>query len=66
MRGREKSNQTFFHEVLSSKILVASFLGHEIHQKLAASGAEETADMARLTKLLREAIEAIVGGAEEY
>jgi hypothetical protein len=64
----EERNRTrhFFHDVLSSKILVASFLAHEIHQKLAASGAEEAEDMARLTKLLEEAIEAIVRGAEEY
>jgi hypothetical protein len=64
----EERNRTrhFFHDVLSSKILVASFLAHEIHQKLAASGAEEAEDMARLTKLLQEAIEAIVRGAEEY
>jgi hypothetical protein len=62
----EEKNRTrrFFHDVLSSKILVASFLAHEIYQKLAASRAEETEDMARLTKLLREAIEAIVQGAE--
>jgi hypothetical protein len=62
----EEKNRTrrFFHDVLSSKILVASFLAHEIYQKLAASGAEETEDMARLTKLLREAIDAIVQGAE--
>jgi hypothetical protein len=56
----------FFHDVLSSRILVASFLANEIHQKLTASGAEEAEDMARLTNLLREAIEAIVRGAEEY
>jgi hypothetical protein len=64
----EERNRTrhFFHDVLSSKILVASFLAHEIYQKLAASRAEETEDMARLTKLLREAIDAIVQGAEEY
>jgi hypothetical protein len=64
----EERNRTrhFFHDVLSSKILVASFLAHEIYQKLAASGAEETEDMARLTKLLQEAIDAIVQGAGEY
>jgi hypothetical protein len=64
----EERNRTrhFFHEVLSSKILVASFLAHEIYQKLSASGAEETEDMARLTKLLQEAIDAIVHGAEAY
>jgi hypothetical protein len=68
MGCEEERNRTrhFFHEVLSSKILVASFLAHEIHQKLAASGAEEAEDMARLTKLLQEAIEAIVRGAEKY
>jgi hypothetical protein len=68
MGCEEERNRTrhFFHDVLSSKILVASFLAHEIHQKLAASGAEEAEDMARLTKLLREAIEAIVRGAEKY
>jgi hypothetical protein len=68
MGCEEERNRTrhFFHDVLSSKILVASFLAHEIHQKLAASGAEEAEDMARLTKLLQEAIEAIVRGAEEY
>jgi len=64
----EERNRTrhFFHDVLSSKILVASFLAHEIYQKLAASRAEETEDMARLTKLLQEAIDAIVQGAGEY
>jgi hypothetical protein len=68
MGCEEERNRTrhFFHDVLSSKILVASFLAHEIHQKLAASGAEEAEDMARLTKLLQEAIEAIVRGAEKY
>jgi hypothetical protein len=64
----EERNRTrhFFHDVLSSKILVASFLAHEIYQKLAASRAEEAQDMARLTKLLQEAIDAIVQGAGEY
>jgi hypothetical protein len=58
-------NRHFFHDVLSSKILVASFLAHEIYQQLAGSGAEQTEDMARLTKLLQEAIDAIVQGAED-
>ena len=57
-------NRYFFHDVLSSKILVASFLAHEIYQQLAASGAEQTEDVAKLTKLLQEAIDAIVQGAE--
>jgi hypothetical protein len=59
-----KRNRHFFHDVLSSKILVASFLAHEIYQQLAGSGAEQTEDVARLTKLLQEAIDAIVQGAE--
>jgi hypothetical protein len=57
-------NRHFFHDVLSCKILVASFLAHEIYQQLAASGAEQTEDVAKLTKLLQEAIDAIVQGAE--
>src|ERR1700733_10387749 len=47
----------FFHEVLSAKILVASFLAHEIYQKLTASGVEESEDMARLARLLQETID---------
>lgn len=63
----EERNRTrhFFHDVLSSKILVASFLAHEIYQQLAESGAEQTENVARLTKLLQEAIDAIVLGAED-
>ena len=58
----EERNRTrhLFRDVLSSNILVSSFLAHEIYQKLAARGAEETEDMARLTQLLQEAINAIV------
>jgi hypothetical protein len=58
-------NRHLFHDVLSCKMLVASFLAHEIYQQLAGSGAEQTEDMARLTKLLQEAIDAIVQGAED-
>jgi hypothetical protein len=61
-----KRTRHFFHDVLSSKILVASFLAHEIHQKLTASRSEETEEMARLAKLLQEAIDTIVQGAEDY
>ena len=61
-----KRTRHFFHDVLSSKILVASFLAHEIYQRLTASGSEEAEEMARLTKLLQEAIDAIVQGAEEH
>jgi hypothetical protein len=61
-----KRTRHFFHEVLSSKILVASFLAHEIYQNLTASGSQEAEEMARLTKLLQQAIDAIVQGAEEH
>jgi hypothetical protein len=61
-----KRTRHFFHDVLSSKILVASFLAHEIYQKLTATGSEVTEEMARLTKLLQEAIDAIVQGADEH
>jgi hypothetical protein len=67
MGCEEERNRTrhFFHDVLSSKILVASFLAHEIYQKFAISGAEEAGNMARLTKLLQQAIDAIVEGADD-
>jgi hypothetical protein len=61
-----KRTRHFFHDVLNSKILVASFLTHEIYQKLTVSGSQEAEEMARLTKLLQEAIDAIVQGAEEH
>ena len=64
LRRRKNRTRLFFHDVLTSKILVASFLAHEIYQKLAASGADETEDMARITKLLQEGIDAIIQGAE--
>ena len=61
-----KRTRHFFHDVLGTKILVASFLAHEIYQKLTASGSQEAEEMARLAKLLQEAIDAIVEGAEEH
>ena len=66
--GREEErNRTrqFFHDILSSKILVASFIAHEIYQRLAANGAEEAEEMGRVTKLLRETIHDISHGFEE-
>jgi hypothetical protein len=42
--GREEErNRTkqFFHDILTSKILIASFIAHEIYQRLVANGAEE-------------------------
>jgi hypothetical protein len=63
----EERNRTrqFFHDILSSKILVASFIAHEIHQRLAACGAEEAEELGRVTKLLRETIHDIAHGFEE-
>src|ERR1700719_339876 len=66
--GREEErNRTrhFFHDILSSKILVASFIDHEIYQRLAANGAAEAEEMGRVTKLLRETINDISYGFEE-
>jgi hypothetical protein len=66
--GREEErNRTrqFFHDILSSKILVASFIAHEIYQRLAANGAEEAEELGRVTKLLRETIHDIFHGFEE-
>jgi signal transduction histidine kinase len=47
IRGRligreEEKNRTsqFLHDILSSKLLVASLATHEVYQKLADSGAE--------------------------
>ena len=72
IRGRligreEEKNRTrqFFHDILSWKLLVASFATHEVYQKLAASGAEGSEELAMVTKLLGEVIEAITDGFEE-
>ena len=58
--GREeekKRTREFFHDVLCSKILVASFIAHEAYQTLAATGAQEAKEFARVSELLREVIE---------
>ena len=66
--GREEErNRTrqFFHDILSSKILIASFIAHEIYQRLVANGAEEAKELGRVTKLLQETIYDISHGFEE-
>ena len=66
--GREeerKRTREFFHDILSSKILVASFIAHEIYQTLAETGAEEVKELARVTKLLQEVTEDISHGFGE-
>ena len=66
--GREEErNRTrqFFHDILSSKILIASFIAHEIYQRLVAKGAEEAKELGRVTKLLQETIHDISHGFEE-
>jgi hypothetical protein len=72
IRGRllgreEERNRTreFLHEIFSSKLLVASFATHEVYQKLAVRGAEEREELAMVTKLLGEVIDAIADGFEE-
>ena len=60
--GREEERQRtrqFFHDILSSKLLIASFAAHEIYQSLIAKGAPEAEEQARITKLLGELIDDI-------
>jgi hypothetical protein len=63
---QEEANrmQNFFHDLLSSKILVASFLAHSIYDKLARRDAPEITDLRKVTALLDEVIDAIVQGFE--
>jgi len=71
VRGRllgreEEKNRTrqFLHEIFGSKLLVASFAAHEVYRKLAASGAEGSEELAMVTKLLGEVIDAITNNFE--
>jgi hypothetical protein len=67
--GREQERdrtRQLLHDVLSSKILIASFIAHEIYQSLSAAGSEEAKELAKVTKLLQEVIDGVVrdfGGA---
>jgi hypothetical protein len=63
---RDRTRQ-LLHDVLSSKILIASFIAHEIYQSLSAAGSEEAKELAKVTKLLQEVIDGVVrdfGGAD--
>ena len=65
--GREEEvyrMRNFFHDLLSSKILVASFLAHSVHDKLARRQAPEIDDLEKVTTLLDAVIDAIVHGFE--
>jgi hypothetical protein len=65
--GREEEAnrmRKFFHDLLSSKILVASFLAHSVHDKLARRQAPEIDDLQKVTTLLDAVIDAIVHGFE--
>jgi hypothetical protein len=60
--GREEERQRtrqFFHDILSSKLLVAAFAAHEVYQSLVEKGAQEAQEQARVTKLLSELIDEI-------
>ena len=60
--GREeerKRTRHFLHDIFSSKLLIASFVAHEVYQKLVASGAEGREELAMVTKLLGEMIDEI-------
>jgi hypothetical protein len=61
--GREaERNRTrqLLHDVLSSKLLIASLVAHEIYQSLSAKGSEEAKELAKVTKLLQGIIDDIV------
>lgn len=65
--GREEEAnrmRRFFHDLLSSKILVASFLAHSVYDKLSHRGAPELQDLHKVTDLLDQVIDAIVHGFE--
>jgi hypothetical protein len=65
--GREEEAnrmRKFFHDLLSSKILVASFLAHSAHDKLSRRQAPEIDDLHKVTTLLDEVIDSIVQGFE--
>ena len=63
--GREEETnrmRKFFHDLLSSKILVATFLAHSVHDKLSRRAAPELEDLHKVTALLDQVIDAIVHG----
>ena len=63
--GREEEKdrtRKLFHDVLSSKILVASFIAYEFYQNLSATDSAETKELAKVTRLLQEVIDDIVHG----
>jgi hypothetical protein len=63
---QEEANRMrkFFHDLLSSKILVASFLAHSIQDKLVRRHAPEGDELHKVTSLLDDVIDAIVHGFE--
>jgi predicted RNA-binding Zn ribbon-like protein len=65
-RTEEKlRTRKFFHDLLSSKIMVASFAAHAALEKATQIGAQENGELARVTALLHEVIDAIVHGFDE-
>jgi len=62
----EERNRTskFFHDLLSSKIMVASYFAREAHEKLSSGGADESIELAKVMAILDEAIDAIVNGVD--
>jgi hypothetical protein len=63
--GREEEvnrMRKFFHDLLSSKILVATFLAHSVYDRLSHRAAPELEDLHKVTALLDQVIDAIVHG----
>jgi hypothetical protein len=63
-RSEESSRMSkFFHDLLSSKMMVASYFARAAHEKFSAA-ADGTVELANVMAVLDEPIEAIVKGLD--
>jgi hypothetical protein len=53
----KQRTRQFLHNILSSKLIVASFAAHEIYQSSVARGAQEAEEQASVAKLQGEIID---------